>query len=161
MDGFLEELLRFSRFSDPHPRTLSLPQTVSVAVGSMEESLRARIKLNGIAAKQWIRGDEDQLGFALRSLLRGLCREMTGEASVRVTSAGADLVIATEGGGGPQQKLAGLLDHAANGNAPPSLDFIMADALLRRNGGSTRLERTNDAVNVRLKFATAEPGTHE
>jgi hypothetical protein len=161
MDGFLEELLRFSRFSDPHPRTLSLPQTVSVAVGSMEESLRARIKLNGIAAKQWIRGDEDQLGFALRSLFRGLCREMTGEASVRVSSAGADLVLATEGGGGPQQKLAGLLDHAANGNAPPSLDFIMADALLRRNGGSTRLERTNDAVNVRLKFASAEPGTHE
>ena len=161
MDGFLEELLRFSRFSDPHVRTLSLPQTVSVAVGSMDETLRARVKLNGIAPKQWIRGDEEQLGFALRSLLRGLCREMTGDAAVHVTSAGADLVLQSDGGGGPQQKLAGLLDHSANGHTPASLDFIMADALLRRNGGSTRLERSNETLNVRLKFAAAEPGTHE
>jgi hypothetical protein len=161
MDGFLEELLRFSRFSEPHVRTLSLPQTVSIAVGSMDESLRVRVKVNGIAAKQWIRGDEEQLGFALRSLLRGLCREMTGDAAVHVTSAGSDLVLQSDSGGGPQHKLAGLLDHSANGQPPASLDFIMADALLRRNGGSTRLERANDTLNVRLKFAAAEPGTHE
>ena len=162
MDGFLEELLQFSRFSDPHPRTLSLPQTLAHAVDAMEADLRGRVKVNGIPRKLLVRGDEEQLGFALRTLLRGLCRETAADAAVHVETASDDeLVFRSTSGGTAQQKLHGLLDHAANGVSPPSLDFIMGDALMRRNGGSSRIQRDDETVKIRVKFAAAEPGTHE
>jgi len=124
--------------------------------------LRGRVQTNGIAGKLWIRGDQEQLGFALKALLRGLCRETGPETPIHVDApSAAELCFRSARGASAQQKLHGLLDHATNGSGPPSLDFIMTNALMRRNGGSSHLDRDQQTLSVRLKFASAEPTTNE
>jgi len=157
MDGFLDEILRFSRFAEPKVRRLSLTQTLSRAIEANEAGVRQRVKLNGIPAKVFLRVDEDQIGFALTSLLRGLCRESPENAPISVDlSPSGDLVFASSTGAGTQQKLRGTLDHQQNGGGPRSLDFIMAEALIRRNGGSSRVVREQDRIRVRVSFPNLE-----
>jgi hypothetical protein len=129
----------------------------------MESDSRGRVNTNGIGDQLWVRGDEEQLGFALKTLLRGLCRETSPDTPIHVEAPAADELLFRSVGGGAtaQQKLHGLLDHTTNGDEPPSLDFIMADALMRRNGGSSRIEREQDTLSVRVKFAGVEPATNE
>jgi hypothetical protein len=157
MDGFLDEILRFSRFAEPKARKLSLTQTLSRAIEADEPGVRERVKLNGIPGKAFVRVDEDQIAFALRSLLRGLCRESPENVpiSVDLTPSG-DLVFVSGTGAGTQQKLRGNLDHQQNGGGLRSLDFIMAEALIRRNGGSSRVVREQDRIRVRVNFPNLE-----
>jgi signal transduction histidine kinase len=160
MDGFLEELLRFSRYGEPRLQTLSLTQTLARAVDAAEGRVRERVKANGLSSKQMVRFDEDQLTFALKSLVRGLCREIPMDAFIRVDlSPEGELVFHSSAAGGMQQKLQSALDHEGNANAPWSLDLIMADALIRRNGGSSRIVREQSELQVRVSFPSAERGT--
>jgi signal transduction histidine kinase len=162
MDNFLEELLRFSRYGEPRVETLSLTQTLARAVDAAEGRVRERVKTNGLPSKQMVRFDEDQLTFALKALVRGLCREIPMDAFIRVDlSPEGELVFRSSGGGGGgmQQKLQSALDHESNTSAPWSLDLIMADALIRRNGGSSRIVRDQSELQVRVSFPSAERGT--
>jgi transcriptional regulator of acetoin/glycerol metabolism len=159
MDGFLEELLRFSRYAEPKVQNLSLTQTLKRAVEGQESRIRERVKTSGLSAKHVVRVDEDQLTFALRSLLRGLSREIPLDASISVElSPGGELIFACGGGGGMQQKLHGTLDQASNGSVPWSLDLMMAEALIRRNGGSSRIVREQDQLQVRVSLPSPERG---
>jgi transcriptional regulator of acetoin/glycerol metabolism len=160
MDGFLEELLRFSRYGEPRLQTLSLTQTLAHAIDAAEGRVRERVKTNGLPSKQMVRFDEDQLTFALKSLVRGLCREIPMDAFIRVDlSPEGELVFHSSAAGGMQQKLQSALDHEGNASAPWSLDLIMADALIRRNGGSSRIVRDQSELQVRVSFPSAERGT--
>lgn len=159
MDGFLEELLRFSRYAEPKVQNLSLGQALKRALEGQEGRLRERVKTSGISAKHVVRVDEDQLTFALRSLVRGLSREVPLDASISVElSPGGELIFACGGGGGMQQKLHGALDQASNGSVPWSLDLMMAEALIRRNGGTSRIEREQDQLKVWVTFPSPERG---
>jgi His Kinase A (phospho-acceptor) domain len=157
MDSFLDEILRFSRFSEPKLRRLSLTQALSHAIEANEAGIRERVKTNGIPAKVFLRVDEEQIAFALKSLLRGLCRETPENVPVSVDlSPSGDLVFVSGAGVGTQQKLRGALDHQQNGGGLRSLDFIMAETLIRRNGGSSRVVREQDQIRVRVNFPNLE-----
>jgi transcriptional regulator of acetoin/glycerol metabolism len=160
MDGFLEELLRFSRYAEPRLQTLSLTQTLAHAIDANEGRVRERVKTNGLSSKQMARFDEDQLTFALKSLVRGLCREIPMDAFILVDlSPEGELVFHSSAGGGMQQKLQSALDHEINASAPWSLDLMMADALIRRNGGSSRIVRDQGELQVRVSLPNTERGT--
>jgi transcriptional regulator of acetoin/glycerol metabolism len=155
MDGFLEEILRFSRFSEPRLRKLSVITALSRALETNEARVRDRVKTDGVPGNLVWRVDEEQLAFAFGSLLRGLCRETPSEAPVSVALGGpGELVFSAGVGGGTQPKLHGMLDHQTNGSR--SLDFIMAEALIRRNGGSSEIVRRPDQLNVHVTFSNLE-----
>jgi len=159
MDAFLEELLRFSRYAEPKLQNVSLGKTLTQALGAGDSRLRERVKMNGISGKHAVRVDEDQVAFALKSLLRGLAREIPHDASIAIElSPQGELVFRSNATGGVQQKLAGTLDHESNGNAPWSLDLMMAEALIRRNGGSSRIQRDQDQLQVRVTLPSPERG---
>jgi His Kinase A (phospho-acceptor) domain len=159
MDGFLEELLRFSRYTEPKLQNLPLGQALKHALDGQEGRIRERIKTNALSAKLVVRVDEDQLIFALKSLIRGLSREIPVDAPMSVElSPSGELTFNGGGGGGMQQKLHGTLDQASNGSVPWSLDLMMAEALIRRNGGSSRIVREQDQLQVRVSFPSPERG---
>ena len=158
MDGFLEEILRFSRFTEPRLRKLSVIGALSRALEANEARVRDRVRTDGVPGNLVLRVDEEQLAFAFGSLLRGLCRETPADSPVSVVLGGSgELVFAAGAVGGTQQKLHGMLDHQANGAR--SLDFIMAEALIRRNGGSSEIVRHPDQLKVHVKFPTLERET--
>ena len=159
MDSFLEDLLRFSRYTEPRLQTLSLNQALTRALESNEVRVRERVKTNGLTGKHMVRVDEEQITFAFKSLVRGLCREIPLEASILVdVSPGGDLVFHSSASGGMQQKLHGTLDQETNSNTPWSLDLMMAEALIRRNGGSSRIVRQSDELQVHVSFPSPERG---
>jgi transcriptional regulator of acetoin/glycerol metabolism len=159
MDGFLEELLRFSRYAEPKLQNLALTQALKRALDGQEGRIRDRIKTNALSAKHVVRVDEDQVAFALKSLIRGLSREIPVDAPISVElSPSGELTFHCGGGGGMQQKLHGALDQASNGNVPWSLDLMMAEALIRRNGGSSRIVREQDQLQVRVALPSPERG---
>jgi signal transduction histidine kinase len=159
MDGFLEELLSFSRYAEPKLQNLSLAQALKRALDGQDARIRERIKTNALSAKLVVRVDEDQLTFALKSLIRGLSREIPVDAPISVElSPSGELTFYGGGGGGTQQKLHATLDQASNGSVPWSLDLMMAEALIRRNGGSSRIAREQDQLQVRVSFPSPERG---
>jgi Sigma-54 interaction domain/His Kinase A (phospho-acceptor) domain len=159
MDGFLEELLRFSRYAEPKLQNLSLAQALKRAVDGQDGRVRERVKTNALSAKLVVRVDEDQLTFALKSLIRGLSREIPVDAPISVElSPSGELTFNGGGAGGTQQKLHATLDQASNGSVPWSLDLMMAEALIRRNGGSSRIVREQDQLQVRVSFPSPERG---
>jgi len=88
-----------------------------------------------------------------------LCREIPLDASIVVdVSPGGDLVFHSSASGGMQQKLHGTLDQETNSNTPWSLDLMMAEALIRRNGGSSRIVRQSDELQVHVSFPSPERG---
>jgi signal transduction histidine kinase len=158
MDAFLEDLLRFSRYTEPRLQAVSLTQALTRAVESHEPRVRDRVKTNGVTGKYIVRADEEQVTFAFKSLLRGLCREIPLDASISVeVSPRGDLVFHSNAGGGMQQKLHGTLEYE-NSNTPWSLDLMMAEALIRRNGGSSRIVRETDELQVYVNFPSPERG---
>ena len=159
MDSFLEDLLRFSRYTEPRLQTLSLTQALTRALETHEARVRERVRTNGLVGKCMVRADEEQVTFAFKALLRGLCREIPHDASISVdVSPEGQLVFHSNAGGGMQQKLHGTLDQEANGNTPWSLDLMMAEALIRRNGGSSRIVRDPDELQVHVSFPSPERG---
>ncbi len=157
MDGFLEELLRFSRFAEPRPQSVSVAQALTRAIEANTARIRERVQLNGVTAELRLRADEEQFGFALQSLLRGLGRETAEDAPIQVDlSPEGVLVFHSSAANGSRQKLQQALDHQANGRSPISLDFLMADALIRRNGGSSEICHGGDQVHVRLNLPNLE-----
>ena len=160
MDRFLEELLCFSRFAEPRLQTVPLRQVLSQAVDANEARIREQVKTNGVPPDLRARIDAEQIVFAFKALLRGLARELPSETPILVELApSGDLVFASTGSGAAQ-KLQAVLDHDQDGAGPRSLDLIMAEALIRRNGGSSRMVRDRDRLEVRLSFPTLERGSN-
>jgi len=158
MDAFLEDLLRFSRYTEPRLQAVSLSQVLTRAVETHDARVRERVKTNGVTGKFVVRADEEQVTFAFKSLLRGLSREIPLDASISIdVSPGGEVVFHSNAGGGMQQKLHGTLDYE-NGNTPWSLDLMMAEALIRRNGGSSRIVRETDELQVHVSFPNPERG---
>lgn len=157
MDGFLEDLLRFSRFAEPEKRLVSLSQALALAVGSLTPPIKDRIHVNGAVGKDQVRGDEAQITFALRSVLRGLCREILEEAPIHVdVSPGGELVFSANAAPGHHESAEGGADSERASAWPNSLDFILADGLVRRHGGSTRVVRQRGQLQIRLSLPGLE-----
>ncbi len=155
MDGFLNELVRFSRFSAPNPRILAVSALLSRVLAMGEASLRQRVQMNGIPPSAEVRGDEEQLLFAFGSLLRGFLRELPGDTGIMLDWLPSGELVFRSRATGITRKLRGLLDHGKAVDAESSLDFVLADTLIQRNGGTCRTVRVDDHLEVRLSLPLA------
>ncbi|MGH7898558.1 MAG: histidine kinase dimerization/phospho-acceptor domain-containing protein, partial [Candidatus Binatia bacterium] len=114
MDGFLEELLVFSRFSGPRRQTVALRQVLTQAVSQNDARIREQLRLNGLSKGARVHVDEEQMVFALKTLIRGLARELPTEASIVVDlAANGDLVFSAAGP--TSGRLGAVLDHDRDG----------------------------------------------
>ncbi|MGH7805954.1 MAG: histidine kinase dimerization/phospho-acceptor domain-containing protein, partial [Candidatus Binatia bacterium] len=149
MDGFLEELLAFSRFGEPRPQVLPLEPLVKRAFAGTPLA-RDRFSGNGVPAGVSIVADEDQAEFALRALLRGLCKQL---------SPNAPIVYQWVAPGGlrfdSRAELSGIALHNVMGQGIreeilASLDFFVCRSLIERNRGRVSAERDDAGVHVEL-----------
>lgn len=159
MDGFLNELVRFSRFSTPRPQLHPVTDLLSRAVSMGEASLRQRIHMNGIPPTVEVRCDDEQLVFAFRSLIRGLLRELPGDTGIVLDCLPSGELVFRSKATGITRKLQGLLDHGKASESEPSLDFVLADTLILRNGGACRIVRVGDQLEVRVSLPPAVGGS--
>jgi signal transduction histidine kinase len=157
MDRFLEELMQFSRFSEPQKEPVALAQVLGGAIQSNAARVRDRVRMNGDTGTYRVRGDVDQLTFALRAVLRFLSRETAEEAPIHVDISPTEgLVFRSDLGDGARGNSDGDGNAEAEVSVPNSLDFILADALVRRHQGTTRILRRQSQLQVRVKLPTLE-----
>lgn len=160
MDGFLEELMQFSRFRELHTQPISLSQILGSAIQSNAARVRDRVSMNVAAETYRVRADADQLTFALRSVLRGLSRETAEEAPIHIDVSPTDgLVFRSHLAAEPPGHASddAHADAEAEVSVPNSLDFILADALVRRHEGVTRILRRQGELHVRVRLPGLEP----
>lgn len=160
MDGFLEDLLQFSRFREPRTQPMSLSQVLGTAIRSNTAQVRNRVTMNASAEMYRIRADADQLSFALRSVLRGLGRATAEETPIHIDVSPPDGLVF-------RSRLAAVMpddacddaqaDTEAEASTPNSLDFILADALVRRHEGVTRILRKQGQLQIRVSLPGLEP----
>lgn len=140
MDELLETLLEFSRFRDPQRRPVDLQVQLDRALAEHASELARRhvaVERNGVGAGT-VEADEDQVGFALRSLFRGLVPDLVAEAPIlmRAAAPGAvELQVRTDSS--TAARLAAWVEprNGRHSETPP-LAWALAAAVLARNGGS-------------------------
>lgn len=152
MDGFLNELVMFSRFSTPRVRPHSVVGLLGRAVDLGESSLRQRVQMNGLPPGVELRGDEEQLVFAFRCLIRGLLRELPADTGIVLDWLAPGELVFRSKAAGITRKLQSLLDHGKAAESESSLNFVLADTLIQRNGGTCRTVRSGDHLEVRVSL---------
>ncbi|MGH7856814.1 MAG: histidine kinase dimerization/phospho-acceptor domain-containing protein [Candidatus Binatia bacterium] len=157
MDGFLDELLQFSRFSVPNPRPIDLSGLLSRSLSMTDPSARERVHSNGLPADFLVVVDEEQLVFAVRALIRGLARELPADAAIMLSCRASNEVVLRADAPGLKGKLQGLLYHENGSGSETSLHFVLAEALVQRNGGTCRIVRESDSIEAHLMLPVA-PG---
>ena len=156
MDGYLDELLQFSRFTTPNPRPTSLGELLAQALSGVEPRVREQVQLNGVFPGVRVHADEDQLVFALRALVRGLARELPADTGIVLDTPQPGTLVLHARGAGNVRTLQSVLNHDSAGESETSLHVALAEALIRRNGGTCRVVRGSDSVEVRLSLPIAE-----
>lgn len=155
MDGVLEELLRFARFSAPRERAVSLVEVLSRAVAMSDAAVRDRVSLDGVPPGVRILGDEEQLVFAFRALTRGILRQLPDEASIVLGWRASGELVFSSKTTGMARRVQTLLGHEVDDEPDTSLDFVLAQMLIHRNGGSCRIARQADQLEVRVSLRVA------
>lgn len=154
MDGFLEEMLAFSRFREARPRVLPFEPLVADALVLPAGDGRS-FSGTGVPAGAVIVADEEQIGFALRALARALSRRLPPAAPIlyewqppgglRFDSRAEAVGIA----------LHNVVDSESRDELSASLDFFMARSLIERNRGTLVAERDAAGLHVRLQLPSA------
>lgn len=158
MDGVVETLLDFARFRAPVRHAVDLGALLDDALAEQREDLdrrQVRVERNGRACGS-IDVDEAQTRFALGSLCRGLVPSLVPGSTLVVR--GLDLAT-FEMVGRAEPSIASRLSAwvepraAAEGEAPP-LSWVLAAALLARNGAALTVRKPDDrAMIVRVEWA--------
>ena len=153
MDGFLEELLAFSRFSDPRPQVVALDPLLARALGA-PAAIRERFSANGGAGGLKVVADEEQLEFALRALLRGLTKQLSPNAPIVyqwVAPGGLRFDSSAEVTGIALHNMGqGIRDELS-----ASLDVFVCRSLIERNRGRLSAERDSSGLHVQLDLPPA------
>jgi signal transduction histidine kinase len=156
MDAYLDELTRFARFGPPSLRPVVLGQLVSRVLALSDPPIRSRVHANGIPPGVEVRVDEDQALYALRALVRALSRELPAEGGIVLDWDPSGELVLRSKATGVSRKLQALLDEGTAADSTGiSLDFVLADALVRRGGGSMRTVRAGDQLEVHLDLPLA------
>ena len=135
MDGFLGELLQYSRFGRPAQQNTALREMIERALADSDAELRQRVDWNGVIPDRPIATDPEQMSFALRLLLRGFSRELPAHAPVVLTSDASGNFIIRTPTGPKNRKLQSHLEGASRNEPETSLHFAVATELIQRNGG--------------------------
>ncbi|MGH7820404.1 MAG: hypothetical protein ACREQ9_11560, partial [Candidatus Binatia bacterium] len=156
MDGFLDELLQFSRFAAPNPRTVALSGIVSRSLATTDPAARDRVQTNGVPTDSRVVVDEDQMVFAVRALVRGLARELPADAPIVLSCVASNEVVLRANVPGAKGKLQSVLYNENGSASEPSLHFVLADALVQRNGGTCRIVRGAESIEAHLTLPVAQ-----
>ena len=154
MDGFLEELLAFSRFGDPRPQVVALDPLLARALGG-PAAIRDRFSGNGAPAGLKVVADEEQIEFALRALLRGLTKQLSPSAPIVyqwVAPGGLRFDSKAEVTG---IALHNIMGQGIRDELAASLDIFVSRSLIERNRGRLSAERDDSGLHVRLDLPPA------
>jgi DNA-binding NtrC family response regulator len=155
IDWTLENLLEFTRLAAPVPQSVPLSAVLNPVMNECGQALAAR----GVALDQRplppiaVRGDPQQLSYALTNLVHALARDLapSSRLSVRYDEPAA-LAFELPSGTAPlDNRLATLLDHPSDGSLALPLGVAIANAVLERNGAQVALsDRAASTVIVRF-----------
>ncbi len=154
IDQVLENLLTFTRMTEPQPQVVAL------------DRLLAPLFSNGSGARfdyiapppVLVRVDPDQVSYAIDNLLRALLRDTAPAAQMTAQFCAPDALLCQlpAGPGSTSDKLRDLVgDDASAGDAMP-LGIALASALLERNGAELRMTREGDPKTVMIRFPLVE-----
>lgn len=154
IDQVLENLLTFTRMTEPQPQIVAL------------DRLLAPLFANGSGARfdyiapppVLVRVDPDQVSYAIDNLLRALLRDAAPSAQMTAQFCAPDALLCQlpAGPGSTSDKLRDLVgDDATAGDAMP-LGIALASALLERNGAELRMTREGDPKTVMIRFPLVE-----
>jgi len=163
VDGLLDDTAAFASFAAPAPTPIELRPLLDALIAEVRPGLAERaialtyVSPNGARCT----ADREQLTYALRAILGGVAREAPADDAVRVDASGQDGVSIEFD---DRHGSAGRLRHVALGDGGTEvlpLPFVLARAVLERNGGALALQRQSDGravLEVRLPGATAGGG---
>jgi signal transduction histidine kinase len=152
MDGFLEDLLAFSRFGEPRPQVLPLDALLARTLSPPE---RERFSGNGIPPGVVVVVDEEQAQFAFRALFRAFRKRLPPEAPIVyqwVPPAGLRFDSRAEPTG---IALHNIMGQGNRDELSASLDFFVSRSLIERNRGRLVADRDETGLHVRLELPAA------
>lgn len=158
IDQTLENLLEFTRLETPVPRPVPLSALLTPVLNACAQALAPRgVALDHTPAPPVaVRGDPQQLAYALTNLLRALTRDLAPSSRLSVRySRPATLTLELPPGVGPLgSHLATLLEHCSDDSPTMPLGVAIANAVLERNGAHLALgDDTPSTVTVRFSPA--------
>lgn len=160
IDQTLENLLEFTRMETPVPQSVPL----SAVLGPVFAEF-ARVLANGPATDQTtlprvaVRGDPQQLAYALTNLLRSLTRDLPPKSrlTVRYIAPTTIAIVLPDGAEPFGNHLATLLDRPPDGSPAIPLGVAIANAVLERNGATVAVaDDTPSTIIVRFTAADEE-----
>lgn len=158
IDQTLENLLEFTRLETPVPQSVPLSAFLNPVLDECAQALAPRgVALDHTPAPPVaVRGDPQQLAYALTNLLRAVTRDLAPSSRVSVRySAPATITLELPPDADPLgSHLATLLDRPSDGSPPLPLGVAIANAVLERNGAQVALgDDTPSTVTVRFSPA--------
>jgi signal transduction histidine kinase len=158
IDQTLENLLEFTRLETPVPQSVPLSAVLNPVLDACAQALSLRgVVLDHTPAPQVaVRGDPQQIAYALTNLLRALTRDLAPSSRVSVRYGGpATFTLQLPPGADPvSSHLATLLDCPSDDAPPLPLGVAIANAVLERNGAHVVLcDDTPSTVTVRFSPA--------
>lgn len=160
IDQTLENLLEFTRLETPVPQAVLLAAVLDPVLEACGRSLAAR----GVGLDHpptppvAVRGDPQQLAYALTNLVRALSRDLGPPSRIALRyGLPAALTIELPCGADPfGSRLATLLDRADDEPPAVPLGVAIANAVLERNGAHVALaDHSPSTITVRFSPADA------
>lgn len=162
IDQTLENLLEFTRLENPVPQSVPLGAVLTPVFAECGRALAARggALEHGTVPRVMVRGDPQQLAYALMNLLRALTRDLAPKAPLKVRyDHPATLIITLPDGASPfGNHLATLLDRPADGSSAIPLGVAIANAVLERNGAQVAFADDTPSTII-VRFAAADDQT--
>jgi signal transduction histidine kinase len=163
VDGLLDDTAAFARFAAPAPTPIELRPLLDGLIAEVRPALAERAIALSYTSPNGARciADREQLTYALRAILDGVARGAPPDDGVRVDASLGDRVSIEFD---DRHGSAGRLRHVALGDGGAevlALPFVLARAVLERNGGALALQRQSDGravLEVRLPGATTGGG---
>lgn len=159
IDQTLENLLEFTRLEAPILQSIPLAAVLNPALAECSHSLATRgVTLEqGPVPRVVVRGDPQQLAYALSNLLRALTRDLPPQSrlTVRSDELGAILVTLPDGAVPLSSHLATLLDRPPEGSTAIPLGVAIAHAVLARNGAQVAVADSTP-LTLSVRFARAD-----
>jgi DNA-binding NtrC family response regulator len=162
IDQTLENLLEFTRLDAPVPQLVRLSTVVDPVLDECGQALAAR----GVALDHpplppvTVRGDPQQLAYALANLVHALTRDLPQSARLGLRfGEPAVLTFELPQGSDPLgSHLATLLDHSSAAAPGYPLGVAIANAVLERNGAQVTVPEDAPST-VTVRFAVADKDT--
>jgi len=159
IDQTLENLLEFTRLDTPVPQSVPLSAVLDPVLHEFSDALGARgvVLEHSPAPPVAVRGDPQQLTYALTNLVRALSRDLGPQSRIAIRY-GAPAALTIElppGADAFGNHLATLLDRPRDGSPALPLGVAIAHAVLERNGAQIAL--ADDAPStVTVRFSPAD-----